>query len=147
MVMVLVMDRELVQLLAVKFSSAMRTDPRKHFERLLPIGLLQLSLGALGHASFEEDGDSVPRDSTTSSSRMLKKTVLSFVKGGVKRPNPKMSDVSRHGFENTAGSLFSESCYMSWVQGHENTRMVGLTHPACCASAHQALIPPVTLSR
>ena len=57
-VMVLVMDRELTQLLAVKFSSAMRTDPRKHFERLLPISLLQLRLGALGHASFEKDGDS-----------------------------------------------------------------------------------------
>jgi len=30
-VVVLVMDRELAQLLAVKFASAMRTDPRKHF--------------------------------------------------------------------------------------------------------------------
>ena len=45
-VVVLVMNRELAQLLAVKFSSAVRTDPRKHFERLFPIGLLQLSLGA-----------------------------------------------------------------------------------------------------
>ena len=34
-VVVLVMDRELAQLLAVKFASAVRTDPRKHFERLL----------------------------------------------------------------------------------------------------------------
>jgi hypothetical protein len=39
-VVVLVMDRELAQFLAVKFSSAVRTDPRKHLERLLPIGLL-----------------------------------------------------------------------------------------------------------
>jgi hypothetical protein len=28
------------------------TNPRKHFERLLPIGLLQLSLGAPCHASL-----------------------------------------------------------------------------------------------
>ncbi len=56
-VVVLVMDRELAQLLAVKFASAMRTDPRKHFERLLTIGLLQLSLGASCHASLGEDGD------------------------------------------------------------------------------------------
>jgi len=45
-VVVLVMNRELAQLLAVKFASAVRTDPREHFERLFPIGLLQLSLGA-----------------------------------------------------------------------------------------------------
>jgi hypothetical protein len=46
------MDRELVQFLAVKFASAVRADPRKHFERLLSIGLLQLSLGAPCHASL-----------------------------------------------------------------------------------------------
>jgi hypothetical protein len=48
-----------------------RTDPRKHFERLLSIGLLQLSLGALCHASLGEDGDLLLKDSTTSLSRML----------------------------------------------------------------------------
>jgi hypothetical protein len=56
-VVVLVMDRELAQLLAVKFASAVRTDPGKHFERLFSIGLLQLSLGAPCHASLAEDGD------------------------------------------------------------------------------------------
>ena len=40
-VVVFVMNRELAQLFAIKFSSAMRTDPGKHFERLLSIGLLQ----------------------------------------------------------------------------------------------------------
>ena len=63
-VVILVMDRELAQLLAVKFASTMRTDPRKHFERLLPIGLLQLSLGASCHTSLGEDNDSLRRDST-----------------------------------------------------------------------------------
>ena len=58
MVVVLVMDRELAQLLAVKFASAVRTDPRKHFERLFPIGLLQLKLGAPCHASLRKEGDS-----------------------------------------------------------------------------------------
>jgi TRAP-type uncharacterized transport system fused permease subunit len=72
MVVVLVMDRELAQLLAVKFASAVSTDPRKHFERVLSIGLLQLSLGAPCHASLQEDGDSLLSDSTTSLSRMLK---------------------------------------------------------------------------
>jgi hypothetical protein len=70
-VVVLVMDRELVQFLAVKFASAVSTDPRKHFERLLSIGLLQLSLGAPCHASLGEDGDLLLKDSTTSLSRML----------------------------------------------------------------------------
>ena len=64
-VVVLVMDRELAQFLAVKFSSAVRTDPRKHFERLLSIGLLQLSFGAMCHASPGEDDDSLLRDFTT----------------------------------------------------------------------------------
>jgi hypothetical protein len=36
-----------------------RTDPRKHLERLLSVGLLQLSLGAPCHASLGEDGDSM----------------------------------------------------------------------------------------
>jgi hypothetical protein len=35
-----------------------RTDPGKHLERLLPIGLLQLSLGTSCHASLEGAGDS-----------------------------------------------------------------------------------------
>jgi hypothetical protein len=58
-VVVLVMDRELAQFLPVKFASAVRTDPRKHLERVLSIGLLQLSLGAPCHASLGEDGDSM----------------------------------------------------------------------------------------
>ena len=58
-VVVLVMDRELAQLLAVKFASAVRTDPRKHFERVLSVTLLQLSLSAPCHASLGEDGDSM----------------------------------------------------------------------------------------
>jgi hypothetical protein len=36
-----------------------RTDPRKHFERVLAIGLLQLNLGAPCHADLGEDGDSM----------------------------------------------------------------------------------------
>lgn len=52
MIVVLVMDRELAELLAVKFAATVRTDPRKHLERLLPIGLLQLSLSAPCHASL-----------------------------------------------------------------------------------------------
>jgi TRAP-type uncharacterized transport system fused permease subunit len=52
-VMVLVMDRELAQFFTVKFTSAMRTDPRKYFEGLSSIGLLQLSLGTSCHASLE----------------------------------------------------------------------------------------------
>jgi hypothetical protein len=55
-VVVLVMDRELAQLLAVTFASAMRTDPRKHLERVLSIGLLQLSLGALCQTIFRHRG-------------------------------------------------------------------------------------------
>ncbi len=56
-VVVLVMDCELAQFLGVKFTSAVRTDPRKYFERLLAIGLLQLTLSARCHASLEEDGN------------------------------------------------------------------------------------------
>jgi hypothetical protein len=58
-VVVLVMDCELAQLFAAKFASAMCTDPWKHFEGLLSIGLLQLSLGTPCHASLEEDGDAL----------------------------------------------------------------------------------------
>jgi hypothetical protein len=58
-VVVLVMDGELVQLLTVKLASAVRTDPGEHLERLLPIGLLQLSLGTSCHASLVEEGDLV----------------------------------------------------------------------------------------
>jgi hypothetical protein len=36
-----------------------RTDPRKHLERVLSVTLLQLSLGAPCHASLGEDGDSM----------------------------------------------------------------------------------------
>ena len=56
MVVVFVMNRELVQLLTVKFFSAMPTDPWKHFERLLSVGLLQLSLCAPCHMSLDEGG-------------------------------------------------------------------------------------------
>ena len=37
--------------------------------------------------------------------------------------------------------------YVSCVQGQQNTRMAGLTHPECFASAHQALTASLTLSR
>ena len=57
MVVVFVMDRELAQFLAVKFAAAVGTDPRKHLERLVSIGLLKLSLGAACHASLGEDDD------------------------------------------------------------------------------------------
>jgi hypothetical protein len=46
MVVIFMMDRELTQLFALKFASAPRTDPRIHFERLPPIGLLLLRLVA-----------------------------------------------------------------------------------------------------
>jgi hypothetical protein len=78
-VVVFVMDRELAQLLAVKFASAVRTDPGKHFERLFSIGLLQLSLGAPCHASLAEDGNLLLRDSTTSLSKVLKRPSTSCV--------------------------------------------------------------------
>jgi hypothetical protein len=52
-VMVFVMDCELAQLLTFKFTPAMRTDPRKHFEGLFTVGLLQLSLGLSCHANLE----------------------------------------------------------------------------------------------
>jgi hypothetical protein len=56
-VMVLVMDRELTQLLTFEFTPAMRADPRKEFEGLFPIGLLQLGLSASRHASIWDDGN------------------------------------------------------------------------------------------
>ncbi len=60
-VMVFVMNGELAQLLAVEFATAMRTEPWKQFERLLPIALLQLSLGASCHASLGRGGNLVQR--------------------------------------------------------------------------------------
>ena len=50
-VMVLVMDRELVEFLAVKFAAAMRTDPGKQFERSLSMALVLMRLVAPCHAS------------------------------------------------------------------------------------------------
>ena len=63
-VMILMMDSKLAQFLAVKFASAMRTDPGKQFDRALPISLLQLSLGVSCHASLGEGINSVLNDST-----------------------------------------------------------------------------------
>ena len=54
-IMVLVMDRELAQLLSVKFSSTVRADPRKEFERELSVGLLRRGLSALCHARLTEE--------------------------------------------------------------------------------------------
>ena len=71
MIVVLVMDRELAQFLAIKFASAMRTDPWKHFERLLSIGLLQLSLGVPCHGSLGLKSDPVLIDTTTSLGGLL----------------------------------------------------------------------------
>ena len=68
-VMVLVMDCQLAQLLAVEFTSAVRTDSWKQFERVCPIGLLQLSLGALRHASLLGEGHSFSENSTRSPGR------------------------------------------------------------------------------
>ena len=45
-VVILVMDCQLTQLCAAKFPSAARTDPRIQLERLRPIALLALRLGA-----------------------------------------------------------------------------------------------------
>ena len=64
MVVILVVDRQLTQLLAVKFSSAVRTDPWKEFEGARSIGLLTLRVMVLCHASLGEDDDSIQRDST-----------------------------------------------------------------------------------
>lgn len=43
-VMVLVMNRKLVEFLAVKLAAAMRTDPGKQFEGTLSKGMVQLRL-------------------------------------------------------------------------------------------------------
>jgi hypothetical protein len=67
-IVVFVMDGELAQFLAVKFASAVATDPRKHLERLLSIGLLQLRLGWPFHESLAKEGVVLLRDSTISSS-------------------------------------------------------------------------------
>jgi len=52
-VMVLMMDRELVEFLAVKFAAAMRTNPGKQFERPLSMALVLLRLVAPCHASSD----------------------------------------------------------------------------------------------
>ena len=56
-IVVLVMDGELVEFLAFKLASTMRANPWKHFEGLLSVGLLQLSLGAPCHVSLGGGGD------------------------------------------------------------------------------------------
>jgi hypothetical protein len=58
-VVILVMDRELVKRFAVKLASAMCTDPRKYFERVLSMGLVSLRLVTPCHAS---PGRMAPRD-------------------------------------------------------------------------------------
>jgi hypothetical protein len=68
-VMVFVVDRELAQLLAVEFPSAMGAEPWKEFERVLSMGLVTLGLIVPCHASLAEDGDSCLRDSTISLER------------------------------------------------------------------------------
>lgn len=47
-IVILVMDRELAQLFATKFTAAPRTHPGIHLERLRPIGLLPLIPVAMG---------------------------------------------------------------------------------------------------
>ena len=61
MVVVLVMDGELTQLFAFKFSSAVRADPREYFQRPSTVGLLVF---APYHASLHEKGDPGPPYST-----------------------------------------------------------------------------------
>lgn len=55
-VVIFVVDRELVQLLAVEFPSAMCTEPGKEFERMLSMGLVTLRLVASCHASLVRMG-------------------------------------------------------------------------------------------
>jgi hypothetical protein len=55
-IVIFVMDRELAKLLAVKFSSATRTDPRKQFECVLSIGHWLSSLGVPCHARLRDGG-------------------------------------------------------------------------------------------
>ncbi len=56
MVVVLVMDGELTQLLAFKFPSTVRADPREYFQRACAVGLLVIPPY---HVSLPEKGDSV----------------------------------------------------------------------------------------
>ena len=72
MIVILVVDRELVQLLPAKFTSTMRTNPWKHFERLLSIGLLSLSLGVPCHVNLGVEGDLLLINPKTSLCRILK---------------------------------------------------------------------------
>lgn len=58
MVVVLMMDRELIQFLAVKLASAVRADPWKEFEGKGSIGLLVRMGGLPCHESLHEVGDS-----------------------------------------------------------------------------------------
>jgi len=55
MVVILVMDGELTQLFAFKFSSAVRADPGQYFQRASAVGLLVF---APYHESLHEKGDS-----------------------------------------------------------------------------------------
>lgn len=50
-VVILVMDRELVQLFTIEFASAVRTDPRKYFECMFSMALVPLRLAAPCHKS------------------------------------------------------------------------------------------------
>ena len=52
MVVVFVVDGELVQLFAVKFSATMRTNPREKFEGKGPIRLFAMKRGAPCHESL-----------------------------------------------------------------------------------------------
>jgi hypothetical protein len=64
MVVVLVMDRELTQLLTVKLTPAMSANPGKHFERSFPVGLLQLCLGVPCHVRLGKNWGVLLSDST-----------------------------------------------------------------------------------
>ena len=55
MVVVLVMDRELVQLLPVKFASTVSTDPGEELQRTRSVGLF---VTAPYHESLQKKGDS-----------------------------------------------------------------------------------------
>ena len=70
MVVVLVMDRELAQLFAVKFASAVGTDPGKEFERVFAEGLVPLRLVPQCHESLAVDGDRIQFHSTASFRRI-----------------------------------------------------------------------------
>jgi hypothetical protein len=64
MVVVFMMDRELVQLLTVKVSSAMCTDPWQEFEREGSIALFAMRRDAPCHESLRSVGDSARPYST-----------------------------------------------------------------------------------